>query len=66
MARRARPLRRTSHALAQESGYAPYPVWSTADGPAQDGSGDPDGHFFVPAEADTPVAANDGGCAKKS
>ena len=46
--------------VGQESGFAPYPVWSTANGPAQDGSGDPDGHFFVPAEADTPVAANDG------
>jgi hypothetical protein len=42
-----------------ESGYAPYPVWSAADGPAQDGSGDPAGQFFVPAEADTPVAQND-------
>ena len=45
--------------VGQESGFAPYPVWSTDDTPAQDGSGDPLGPLFVPAEADTPVAAND-------
>jgi alpha-L-fucosidase len=42
-----------------ESGYAPYPVWSTATAPAADGSGDPNGGYFVPPEADTPVAEHD-------
>jgi hypothetical protein len=39
--------------VGAESGFAPYPVWSTAAGPAQDGSGTPTGRYFVPAEADT-------------
>jgi hypothetical protein len=46
--------------VGQESGYAPYPVWSTTNGPAQDGSGVPGGTTFVPAEADTPVTTRDG------
>lgn len=45
--------------VGQESGYAPYPVWCTATQPAADGSGSPTGRYFVPAEADTPVALND-------
>ena len=45
--------------VGQESGYAPYPVWSTTAAAAQDGSGDPLGSVFCPAEADTPVAEND-------
>ena len=45
--------------VGKESGFAPYPVWSTDNALAQDGSGDPNGRFFVPAEADTPVALND-------
>ena len=43
--------------VGQESGFAPYPVWSTND---SDGSGDPSGAIFCPAEADTPVAEKDG------
>jgi hypothetical protein len=45
--------------VGRESGFAPYPVWSTDAALAQDGSGDPNGRFFVPAEADTPVALQD-------
>ena len=45
--------------MGRESGFAPYPVWSTAAAPATDGSGTPTGAFFVPAEADTPVANKD-------
>jgi alpha-L-fucosidase len=45
--------------VGQESGFAPYPVWSTTTGPAQDGSGTPGGGYFVPAEADTPVSEED-------
>jgi alpha-L-fucosidase len=45
--------------VGQESGYAPYPVWSTTAAAAQDGSGDPLGAVFCPAEADTPVAEDD-------
>jgi alpha-L-fucosidase len=45
--------------VGRESGFAPYPVWSTDDSLAQDGSGDPNGRLFVPAEADTPVALKD-------
>ena len=45
--------------VGSESGFAPYPTWSTTDGPAQDGSGDPAGSVFCPAEADTPIALND-------
>lgn len=45
--------------VGSESGYAPYPTWSTADGPDEDGSGDPLGSVFVPAEADTPVTMRD-------
>ena len=33
-----------------ESGYAPYPVWSTTNRPAEDGSGDMMGAYFCPAE----------------
>ena len=36
--------------VGSESGYAPYPVWSTVDAPAQDGSGDMMGKVFCPAE----------------
>ena len=46
--------------VGSESGYAPYPVWSTTTAPARDGSGDPAGGVFCPAEADTPIAENDG------
>ena len=45
--------------VGSESGFAPYPVWSTTDGAAQDGSGDASGSLFCPAEADTPIALND-------
>jgi hypothetical protein len=45
--------------VGRESGFAPYPVWSTVNTPASDGSGDPLGKLFVPAEADTPIANND-------
>ena len=45
--------------VGSESGFAPYPVWSTANAPAQDGSGDPAGGTFCPPEADTPVAERD-------
>ena len=45
--------------VGKESGFAPYPVWSTDVARARDGSGDPDGGVFVPAEADTPVAVGD-------
>jgi alpha-L-fucosidase len=45
--------------VGAESGFAPYPVWSTAKAAATDGSGDPSGLVFCPAEADTPVAEND-------
>ena len=45
--------------VGSESGFAPYPVWSTTNGPAQDGSGDPTGATFCPAEADPPIALND-------
>ncbi len=43
--------------VGKESGYAGYPVWSTAAGP--NSNGDPMGRMFVPAEADTPIAAAD-------
>lgn len=45
--------------VGRESGFAPYPVWSTATAAAQDGSGDPMGRVFCPAEADTPIAKAD-------
>ncbi len=45
--------------VGAESGFAPYPVWSTVPQPPGDGSGDPTGRYFVPAEADTPIAEND-------
>ncbi len=45
--------------VGKESGYAPYPVWSTDVASAKDGSGDPNGGVFVPAEADTPIAMGD-------
>ena len=45
--------------VGSESGYAPYPVWSTTNNAAQDGSGDPAGSLFCPAEADSPVAEKD-------
>ena len=46
--------------VGAESGYAPYPVWSTNTRPIDSGSGSPTGAFFVPAEADTPIATRDG------
>lgn len=46
--------------VGQESGYAPYPVWSTTSAAAVDGSGSPTGGVFCPAEADTPIAEDDG------
>jgi alpha-L-fucosidase len=45
--------------VGKESGYAGYPVWSTADAPDEDGAGSPDGAYFVPAEADTTVSLTD-------
>lgn len=45
--------------VGSESGFAPYPVWSTNTRPIDSGSGNPTGAFFVPAEADTPVATKD-------
>lgn len=45
--------------VGRESGFAPYPVWSTTTAAAQDGSGDPMGRLFCPAEADTPIAKSD-------
>ena len=45
--------------VGRESGYAPYPVWSTTNNAAQDGSGDPMGRLFIPPEADTPIALSD-------
>ena len=45
--------------VGRESGYAPYPVWSTVNAAASDGSGDPLGRLFCPAEADTPIANED-------
>lgn len=45
--------------VGRESGFAPYPVWSTTTAAAQDGSGDPMGALFCPAEADTPIANAD-------
>ena len=46
--------------VGAESGFAPYPVWSTNTRPIDSGSGSPTGAFFVPAEADTPIATKDG------
>ncbi len=45
--------------VGEESGFAPYPNWCTTDAAAQDGSGDPSGAVFCPAEADSPIALND-------
>ena len=45
--------------VGRESGFAQYPVWSTAAAAATDGSGDPAGRLFCPAEADTPIAQAD-------
>ena len=45
--------------VGEESGYSPYPVWSTNTRPVDSGSGSPTGSFFVPAEADTPIATRD-------
>jgi len=45
--------------VGAESGFAPYPNYCTANGPANDGSGNPAGRYFVPSEADTPVATKD-------
>jgi len=45
--------------VGEESGYAPDPTWCTTNAAAQDGSGDPAGSVFCPAEADTPIALND-------
>lgn len=45
--------------VGAESGYAPYPNYCTANGPAADGSGNPAGRYFVPSEADTPVSTKD-------
>ena len=36
--------------IGGESGYAPMPVWSTVNRPAEDGSGDMMGSVFCPAE----------------
>eukprot|EP00759_Apiculatamorpha_spiralis_P050273 PhF_6_TR4543/c0_g1_i2/m.6399 len=45
--------------IGYESGYSGYPVWSTDTAPSQDGGGDPNGSYFVPPEADTPISQND-------
>lgn len=43
---------------AQESGYAPYPTWSTCDYSGS-GAGDPDSPDWYPAETDFTVLDGD-------
>jgi alpha-L-fucosidase len=38
--------------VGTESGYAPYPCWSTAADIGAQGAGDPDGGLWIPAETD--------------
>jgi len=38
--------------VGTESGYAPYPCWSTASSVDAQGAGDPNGALYIPAETD--------------
>ena len=38
--------------VGTESGYAPYPCWSTASDINEEGAGTPNGGLWIPAETD--------------
>ena len=38
--------------VGTESGFAPYPCWSTVKSISDDGAGDPNGSLWIPAETD--------------
>ncbi len=42
--------------VGTESGFAPYPCWSTVKAISDDGAGDPNGSLWIPAETDLCVA----------
>ncbi len=45
--------------VGTESGFAPYPCWSTTAGLFDSGAGAPDGAYFTPAETDFTLQNND-------
>lgn len=45
--------------VGTESGYAPYPCWSTVSTISDNGAGDPDGGLWVPAETDFTLQSGD-------